>query len=217
MSARLLRANAPMRQLEAAASSSLFRLTARSFLPPSSASSSFVSVYARSFSSSPASIRTLSTLSSTLFPSRQLPSVSLARPPAPSRRSQSSSTSSSSRPSAVEDDSPDKLPLGQRLKALMKKYGWWAVGVYGVLSLFDFGVAFALVQYLGVERIKQAEKSIKVWAKESTGWTWGEQDVVAASKEQLEEGRKEIKKKGYDSSFWAQVAIVRTPSSLHAL
>jgi len=114
-----------------------------------------------------------------------------------------------------------KVPLTQRVKALSKKYGWWAIGVYGALSVVDFALAFGLVSYLGMARVQRLEQAVKRWVAERTGWTWGgELDSPAAGaeatvsgelKEVAREGEKELKKKGYDSAFWAQVAIV----SLH--
>jgi len=43
--------------------------------------------------------------------------------------------------------------LSARLKLLIKAYGWYALGVYAVLSLFDFGVAFGLVHLLGADKM----------------------------------------------------------------
>jgi N-terminal acetyltransferase 2 len=43
--------------------------------------------------------------------------------------------------------------LSQRLRKLIKLYGWYALGVYIVLSALDFGVAFAGINLLGAEQV----------------------------------------------------------------
>ncbi|KAF8070265.1 hypothetical protein FPV67DRAFT_1009420 [Lyophyllum atratum] len=62
-------------------------------------------------------------------------------------------------------NSPTPLPpnasLSQRLKHLIKAYGWYALGVYIVLSALDFGVAFAGVNLLGAEYVSQVAASVK--------------------------------------------------------
>lgn len=127
----------------------------------------------------------------------------------PDNRSSSSRPEQEDPTSSSAEPAPDKLPLTQRIKALTKKYGWWAVGVYTVLSLFDFGIAFGLVSYLGMARVQRLERTVKHWVKERTGWSWAEEEAVQELQEVAKQGEKEIRKKGYDSSFWAQVAIVR--------
>ncbi|KAG6862279.1 hypothetical protein C0995_015976 [Termitomyces sp. Mi166 len=73
---------------------------------------------------------------------------------------------SPSRLSSRED--PPSLPslppdatLSQRLKHLIKSYGWYALGVYMLLSALDFGVAFAGVNLFGAEYVAQVAVSIK--------------------------------------------------------
>lgn len=56
---------------------------------------------------------------------------------------------------------PSNASLSQRLKHLIKSYGWYALGVYIVLSALDFGVAFAGVNLLGAEYVSQVATSVK--------------------------------------------------------
>ncbi|KAF8813613.1 hypothetical protein BYT27DRAFT_7044201, partial [Phlegmacium glaucopus] len=51
--------------------------------------------------------------------------------------------------------------LSQRLKDLIKSYGWYALGVYLALSVLDFGVAFAGVNLLGAEYVAHVTASVK--------------------------------------------------------
>ncbi|KAJ7502746.1 hypothetical protein B0H11DRAFT_1986164 [Mycena galericulata] len=52
----------------------------------------------------------------------------------------------------------------QRLKHLFKTYGWYALGVYCVLSVLDFGVAFGLVNIIGAEYVERVSTSAKEFA-----------------------------------------------------
>jgi hypothetical protein len=45
----------------------------------------------------------------------------------------------------------------------MKTYGWYALGVYLVLSAVDFGVAFAGINLLGAEQVSRVASSIKAY------------------------------------------------------
>lgn len=68
-------------------------------------------------------------------------------------------------PTSPSSDPQNSLPpnasLSQRLKHLIKSYGWYALGVYIVLSALDFGVAFVGVNLLGAEYVSQAAAGIK--------------------------------------------------------
>lgn len=73
-------------------------------------------------------------------------------------------TSSSSPPQSPLDDRPTLPPdatLSQRLKHLIKSYGWYALGVYIILSAVDFGVAFAGVNLLGAEQVSRIASYVK--------------------------------------------------------
>ena len=56
---------------------------------------------------------------------------------------------------------PPNATLTVRLKHLIKSYGWYALGVYITLSTLDFGVAFALINFLGAEQVGQLTAYIK--------------------------------------------------------
>lgn len=68
-------------------------------------------------------------------------------------------------PISPSPSSPPVLPpnpsLSQRLKSLIKSYGWYALGVYFVLSVLDFGVAFVGVNLLGAEYVSHVTASVK--------------------------------------------------------
>jgi len=68
-------------------------------------------------------------------------------------------------PSPRQDDGNTSLPqdatLSQRLKYLMKSYGWYAAGVYFVLSTLDFTIAFIGINLLGAEQVSQGAAYVK--------------------------------------------------------
>jgi hypothetical protein len=72
-----------------------------------------------------------------------------------------SSPPSSPSPDPRSTLAPDAT-LSQRLKHLIKSYGWYALGVYIVLSVLDFGVAFAGINLLGAEKVSRVAASVKV-------------------------------------------------------
>lgn len=67
--------------------------------------------------------------------------------------------SSSSHP----PDANESQSLSQRLKMLMKLYGWYTVGVYFAISVIDITVAFAGVNLLGAEYVSSIAASAKAW------------------------------------------------------
>ena len=50
--------------------------------------------------------------------------------------------------------------LSQRLKHLIKSYGWYALGVYAVLTVADFTVAFAGISLIGSEHVARATDAV---------------------------------------------------------
>ncbi|KAF9646577.1 hypothetical protein BDM02DRAFT_3118399 [Thelephora ganbajun] len=68
--------------------------------------------------------------------------------------------SSSSSGGEYEKDEP-KLTFSQRLKYLIKSYGWYALGVYFLISTIDFSVAFAAVNLIGAEHVSRVAASAK--------------------------------------------------------
>jgi N-terminal acetyltransferase 2 len=69
-----------------------------------------------------------------------------------------SSPSTSDPPNAAE-----AVPLSQRFKTLMKAYGWYAIGVYAVISILDFGVVFAGINLVGADYVSSVVASTKAW------------------------------------------------------
>ncbi|KAI0371135.1 hypothetical protein BV20DRAFT_1043467 [Pilatotrama ljubarskyi] len=56
---------------------------------------------------------------------------------------------------------PPNASLTQRLKHLIKSYGWYALGVYVILSTVDFTIAFAAVNVLGAEHVSKVAAEVK--------------------------------------------------------
>ncbi|KZT19902.1 hypothetical protein NEOLEDRAFT_1141409 [Neolentinus lepideus HHB14362 ss-1] len=56
---------------------------------------------------------------------------------------------------------PPNASLSQRLKYLIRYYGWYALGVYFILSALDFGVAFAAINVLGAEHVSKLVNAVK--------------------------------------------------------
>lgn len=60
-----------------------------------------------------------------------------------------------------KDEPTSSLTLSQRLKHLIKSYGWYAIGVYFLLSALDFGVAFAGINLIGAEQVSRVVGTVK--------------------------------------------------------
>ncbi|KAF9227478.1 hypothetical protein BS17DRAFT_775575 [Gyrodon lividus] len=56
---------------------------------------------------------------------------------------------------------PPDVTVSQRLKHLVKSYGWYTLGVYLVLSALDFTVAFVGINLLGAEQVSQVAGYVK--------------------------------------------------------
>ncbi|OCH93121.1 hypothetical protein OBBRIDRAFT_790592 [Obba rivulosa] len=56
---------------------------------------------------------------------------------------------------------PPDATLSQRLKYLIKSYGWYALGVYLIIGVVDFGVVFAAVNILGADHVAHLAASVK--------------------------------------------------------
>lgn len=56
---------------------------------------------------------------------------------------------------------PADATMSQRLKHLIKSYGWYALGVYLIFSVLDFGVAFVGVNLLGAEYVSSVAASAR--------------------------------------------------------
>ncbi|KAH0827779.1 hypothetical protein J3R83DRAFT_3397 [Lanmaoa asiatica] len=93
-----------------------------------------------------------------------LTSVPRASPSRHYRTSAPRLTSASTRPSRPSENTsslPPDATLSQRLKHLVKSYGWYALGVYLVFSALDFSVAFVGIKLLGAEQVSQAAAYVK--------------------------------------------------------
>jgi hypothetical protein len=100
----------------------------------------------RTTSSSPASFTNTRLSRSRLFhhfPARLVSSP----PPSPAPRS----------------PQPD-ASLSQKLKSVIKSHGWYALGVYIILMVLDFGVAFAGINLLGADQVSRLASSVKEFA-----------------------------------------------------
>lgn len=63
--------------------------------------------------------------------------------------------------SESEVHAPPDATLSQRLKHLIKSYGWYALGVYLVFSTIDFCIAFALINVIGAEHVSKVTTAVK--------------------------------------------------------
>ena len=116
----------------------------------------------------------VSTLGRPLLPFTSLSSTTTPRPPTPTRlfsrfparlTSQQSTNHHNSSSSSSNDGSGSGAganpTLTQRLKHLIKSYGWYALGVYFILSTLDFSVAFLSINLLGASYVSQVTHSVK--------------------------------------------------------
>ncbi|KAI0686359.1 hypothetical protein BC835DRAFT_1523123 [Cytidiella melzeri] len=71
------------------------------------------------------------------------------------------SSRSSSPTSPTDSHLPPNASLSQKLKYLIKSYGWYALGVYLILGAVDFGIAFAGINILGAEYVGRLVASAK--------------------------------------------------------
>lgn len=56
---------------------------------------------------------------------------------------------------------PPNATISQRLKHLIKTYGWYALGVYIIIGTVDLTIAFAAVNLLGAEHVSRVATSVK--------------------------------------------------------
>jgi hypothetical protein len=82
----------------------------------------------------------------------------------PARLASDQSSSSQNNSSAGHDTHttlPPDASLSQRLKHLIKTYGWYALGIYLVIGVLDFGVAFIGINLLGADYVSSIASSAK--------------------------------------------------------
>jgi N-terminal acetyltransferase 2 len=82
---------------------------------------------------------------------------------APFRSIHATPTPRLSSPSHSPDATKEPASLSQRLKTLIKTYGWYAAGVYFAISIIDFAVAFAGINLLGADYVSSVAASAKAW------------------------------------------------------
>lgn len=56
---------------------------------------------------------------------------------------------------------PKDATFSQRLKHLIKSYGWYALGMYAILGVLDFGVAFLGIQLIGADHVARFAGLVK--------------------------------------------------------
>lgn len=125
-----------------------------------------------------------------------------------------SSSSGFNEGDAKYQSEPEPTGAYARFKLLAKKYGWYAFGMYWILSTVDFTLSFLVVHSLGAERIEPViSSSLHTYRV----WRHGEEET-----KELEEGdrqrREEVKAEekkgggGYWGSrmFWAEALLAYT-------
>ncbi|KAJ4468201.1 hypothetical protein J3R30DRAFT_3560178 [Lentinula aciculospora] len=70
-------------------------------------------------------------------------------------------SSSPGRGSSTNKPSNENATFSQRLKHLIKSYGWYALGVYFLIGTVDFAVAFAAINLIGAEQVSRIAISVK--------------------------------------------------------
>ena len=81
--------------------------------------------------------------------------------PARLTSSPSSSRHSSQDSAEFSHGLPPNASLSQRLKHLIKSYGWYAIGVYLIIGAIDFSVAFAAINILGADHVAKVAADVK--------------------------------------------------------
>ena len=99
-------------------------------------------------------------------PSRVVPSLrTLATgptpPPAPTPTR--ATAADITKPPTPEFEEPPKGGFRQRLRAIMTRYGWWAVGVYLVVGTVDLSMIFAFVHFYGGDKVREMEHTVRGW------------------------------------------------------
>jgi N-terminal acetyltransferase 2 len=105
--------------------------------------------------------------------------------------------------SPIDPQLPPNASFSQRLKYLIKSYGWYALGVYIVIGTLDFGFAFAGVNILGAEYVARVAASVKEYV------------VAFLPAKPVEPGREHMDSAvhnvyGGSESLWAMVALAYT-------
>lgn len=145
------------------------------------------------------------------------PSV-LLRPRAIATQATGTETRGSGQPTPPQ--SPEEPPEGdepsktastlQRLRFMMKRYGWWAVGIYLVIGTVDLSIAMVIVHSLGGEYVKELEHRARDWLglhKEPETAETAEKQGQSAAKEAYETAKPHgVAQKGWDQDLYSQLA-----------
>lgn len=144
--------------------------------------------------------------------------------PTPSPASSRSRPDQNDRNDGESDPDPESGPEPKgayaKFKALTKKYGWYALGMYTLLSSIDFSLSFLLVHTLGVERIEPLWTSL-LHTYRSVRYDSATADSMAKDDRQKKEEEKKVeqeereknggrgREKGYWGSraFWAEAVL----------
>lgn len=134
----------------------------------------------------------------------------------PNQQSSSSSQSSSASNSNGSSPGPEPEPTSAyaRFKVLAKKYGWYAFGMYWILSTVDFTLSYAVVHGVGAERI---EPLLASSLRQFRLWRHGEEETKQLEAEDVKR-RAEVKKESQGKGgkywgsrmMWAEIAIAYT-------
>lgn len=73
----------------------------------------------------------------------------------------SAATKGQRRQQQQQQQPPPQQPQQSRLRQLISKYGYSALGVYFGISVIDFGVSFALIHTLGQDKVREMENAVK--------------------------------------------------------
>jgi N-terminal acetyltransferase 2 len=95
-------------------------------------------------------------------------------------------------------DIPKDASFSERLKHLIKKYGFYALGVYLVIGALDFGVAFAGIHLIGADKVSAATATVK---HAVMGWIGQAPAPIEEGAEKAEEAAKEEHKGGRDGLY----------------
>lgn len=64
-------------------------------------------------------------------------------------------------PDLNSSELPENTTLTAKLKMLIKSYGWYALGVYLALSVIDFSIAFAAINFFGAQQVGRVTAYVK--------------------------------------------------------
>ena len=132
------------------------------------------------------------------------------RPFSSSRRAPNANSSSST---SSGSSAPPPQGAYAKFRALTKKYGWYAAGMYTVLSAIDFSICFLGVHAAGLERIepywRSAVRQFRVirHGEEEADKLQREDERLQAEAKEQEKRDKEAGVVKKDSSKWGSKAL----------